>query len=230
MGARVVATGRREFALVQTCDEVLSLGGEAISLVGDLRDPKFVARLDRAAPQIDLLVNNAASFATYAPLEEVDPAEIDVVIDVIVRAPLRLIGHVLPGMKERRFGRIVNIGTVAAETGAHGQVAYATAKSALVGLTKSIAAETASSGITCNLVHPGLIATERITESVAQEFQRRILANTALGRAGTPEEVAQLVAFLCTPRASYITGAVIPVSGGFGVGMYARGDDATARS
>jgi 3-oxoacyl-[acyl-carrier protein] reductase len=222
MGARVIATGRREFALVQTCDEIQALGGEGVPLVGDLRDPAYLERLDRATPRIDVLVHNAAAFARYAPLERVPRDEVDLVLDVILRAALRLTAHVLPGMKERGFGRIVSIGTIAAETGADGQVPYATAKAALVGLTKSVASESARFGVTCNLVHPGLIATERIAESVAPEYQRRILANTAAGRPGTPKDVAQLVAFLCSARASHVTGAAIPVSGGFGLGLYAR--------
>ena len=214
LGARVVAAGRREFALVETCDAVRALGGEAVALVGDLRDPALLERLDRAAPQVDLLVNNAAAFARYAPLELVDPAQVDEVLAVIVRVPLRLCAHVLPGMKQRGFGRIVNVGTIAAETGADGQTAYATAKSALHGLTRSLAAEGAPFGVTCNLVHPGLISTERVHESIEPTFLRRILANTALGRAGTPEEVAELVAFLASDRAGYVNAQAIHIDGG----------------
>ena len=221
MGADVVLTGRTAVHLEAAASAVRAVGVRASVLVADLREPHFPDRLADVAP-IDVLVHNAAAFAPYAPVEQLPAADIERVLDTILRAPIALTQRVVGGMKERGFGRVVAIGTIAAEAGASGQTAYSAAKAGLTGFIRSVAAESARHGVTCNLVQPGLIDTERVRERIEPEWQRRILAGVAMGRAGTAEEVASVVGFLCSPRAAYVTGASIPVSGGFGVGLYAR--------
>lgn len=222
MGARVIALGRAREALDETRELVARSGGQCDVLQADLCERDWYLELDELAPRLDVLVHNAAAFAPYGSLEDVGEAEIERVLQTNVTGVVMLTRHVLPGMKARQFGRIVCIGTIAAETGTLGQAAYSTSKSALSGFVRSVAVEGARHGVTCNLVHPGLIATERIREHVADDWQRRILACNAMGRAGEPEEVAYVVGCLASPRASYVTGAVIPVTGGQALGLYAR--------
>ncbi|HKE01140.1 MAG TPA: SDR family oxidoreductase, partial [Planctomycetota bacterium] len=192
-------------------------GAEPLPL--DLRRADLADALRRAAPDVDVLIHDAAAYAPYALVERADEEAGEAVLDVVVRAALRLSRHVLPGMKQRGFGRIVFVGSAAATLGASGQAAYAAAKAALSGLARSIACESARHGVTCNVVEPGLVATERIDEAVPAATRRRILEKVAAGREATPEEIAAVVAFLASPRASYVNGATIPVTGGLGLGV-----------
>jgi len=219
-GLRVFAVGRQRERLLETCGLIAEAGGSAEAIAADISTEAGLSQLEQAGSRTDVLVNNAAAFAPYAHLEDLDPAQLRRVHDTIAIAPMRLCAAVLPGMKQRKFGRIVNIGSIAAATGSRRQVAYASAKSALYGLTRRLALEGARFGITCNLLDLGLIATERIAEALPEDVQRALIANTPVGRAGTVEEVAAFVGFLASPRASFITGASIPLSGGLELGLF----------
>ena len=162
--------------------------------------------------RIDVLVNNAG-IARDGLILKMKEEDFTRVVDVNLKGAFNLIRHCSSGMFRRREGRIINISSVVAEMGNPGQANYAAAKAGLLGLTKSVAKELASRGITCNAVLPGLITTD-MTRAMPDVARETLTAHIPLGRAGIPEEVAALCAFLATPAAGYITGAAIPVDGG----------------
>ncbi len=219
-GARVVVVARTEAGLRETARLVEEARGEALVLPADVTDPTWLDALDRAAPVVDVLVSNAAVFAPYAPFEDVPWAEVERVLQTDLVAVARGCRHVLRGMKRRGFGRLIQIGSVAAPLGAAGQVAYSTAKAGLRGLTATLAVEAARRGVTSNLLELGLVTTERTQSRIDPETRGHLVRNTPVGRPGTPEEVAHAVRFLASPRAAFITGAILPVSGGLGLGLY----------
>ncbi|MCA8981255.1 MAG: SDR family oxidoreductase [Planctomycetes bacterium] len=219
-GAHLVLLARTADALESVRAEVEAAGGTAVAHVADLTEPALLDELDRVAPKVDVLVNNAACFATYGPVEDVAAEEIARVMEVDLLAAMKLVRHVLPGMKERGFGRILHVGSVAGSLGGAGQVAYSTAKAGLLGLTVSVAVECARRGVTSNLLELGLVTTERTSAAIDPAIRDALVRNTPVGRPGTPEEVAFAVRFLASPRAAFITGAVLPVSGGLGLGLY----------
>ena len=216
-GATVVLVGRDEALLARTREIVAGEGGVASVLVADITGPEWLTTVD---PDVDVLVHNAAGFAAYGLLEDLAEDEIGRVFDTILHAATRLSAFHLPGMKSRGFGRIVHIGSLAASRGSRGQVAYAAAKAGLEGLMRSTALEGAAFGVTSNLLELGLVDTERIDQAVRREVRDDIIRRTPVGRMASTEEAAAAVAFLTSPRASYITGAVLPVNGGLGLGLY----------
>lgn len=166
---------------------------------------------------IEILVNNAGTTNDGLLLRQ---SEADLVgqLDIHVVAAWRLTKAVLPRMIRARFGRLIYVSSVVAATGSGGQTAYAAGKSALVGLSRSLAREVGSRGVTANVVSPGLIDTD-MTSGLGADRRGTLAANIALGRSGAADEVAAMIAFLAGDDASYVTGAVLPVDGGLGMGQ-----------
>lgn len=169
--------------------------------------------------QVSVLIHNASAYLPYGLIEHGEQqAELEL-LQVCLSSAMQLTRQVMPGMKRRSFGRLIFTGSSAATKGAHGQVAYATAKAGLIGLARSLALEGGRHGITSNVIEPGLIRTERIQDSVPSSVQDTITNISAMGRIGRPQEVAACAAFLASESASFITGACIPVDGGLGLGV-----------
>jgi 3-oxoacyl-[acyl-carrier protein] reductase len=164
---------------------------------------------------IDILVNNAG-FDKPGVTSKIDRRRFNAVIDIHVGVPFTLIKLFLPEMRERKWGRIINISSVYGLSGAKGEVAYSTAKAGVIGLTKTAAREGGPDGVTVNAVVPGLIRTPTI-EKMPEKYRTPIVEQTLLGRIGEAHEVARVIAFLASDDASYITGSSITVSGGWGI-------------
>lgn len=201
-------------------DAIGSAGGTALAVALDVTDPDAVDTTfgeveDRLGP-VSTVVNNAGRTADGL-LVRMDREQWDDVLAVNLTGAYTVTRRAVRAMIRARYGRIVNVGSVVASVGSAGQVNYAAAKAGLVGLTRSVARELASRGITCNLVEPGPIATP-MTDALDQERRDLLTAEVPAGRFGQPSEVAQAVGFLCSAEAAFVTGAVLPVDGGLAMG------------
>lgn len=212
-GATVALSGTRAEPLEALKAE---LGERAHVLLCDLSDAASVEALPKAAAEamgaVDVLVNNAGITRDqlFMRMSDEDWAK---VIEVNLTSTFRLCRAVLRGMMKARWGRIVNISSVVGATGNPGQGNYAAAKAGMVGMSKSLAYEVASRGITVNCVAPGFIATA-MTDKLNDEQRAKILGQIPAGRMGTSEEIASAVLYLASPEAGYVTGATLHVNGG----------------
>ena len=213
-GASVVLSGTREAALQTLADELgtrvficaanLSDAAEADALVGK-------AESIAGAP-LDILVNNAGLTRDGLAIRMKD-ADWAQVLTVDLESPFRLCRSVLKGMLRRRAGRIVNIASVVGTTGNGGQANYAAAKAGMVGMSKSLAQEAGSRGVTVNVVAPGFVETA-MTEVLPEAQREKLLGAIPLGRMGHPADVAAAVAYLVSDEAAWVTGATLHVNGG----------------
>ncbi|MDF1621277.1 3-oxoacyl-[acyl-carrier-protein] reductase [Pseudothioclava nitratireducens] len=212
-GAEVALSGTREAPLRALADE---LGARAHVCTANLSDPDSVEALPKAAAEamggVDILVNNAGITRDNLFMRMSDD-EWQSVLDVNLTASFRLMRGVLRGMMKARWGRIVNITSVVGAVGNPGQGNYAASKAGVVGMSKSLAYEVATRGITVNCVAPGFIATA-MTEKLTDDQKTGILTQIPANRMGSPEEIAAAVLYLSSPEAGYVTGAVLHVNGG----------------
>lgn len=212
-GATVALSGTREAPLRELADK---LGARAHVVTANLGDAAAVEALPKAAVEamgsVDILVNNAGITRDNLFMRMSDE-EWAQVLEVNLTSSFRLCRGVLRGMMKARWGRIVNISSIVGTTGNPGQGNYAAAKAGLVGMSKSLAYEVASRGITVNCVAPGFIETA-MTDKLNEEQKGRILAQISAGRMGSAQEIAAAVLYLASPESGYVTGATLHVNGG----------------
>ncbi|PUB13142.1 3-oxoacyl-[acyl-carrier-protein] reductase [Yoonia sediminilitoris] len=212
-GATVVLSGTRIDPLQALADE---LGDRAYVLPCNLSDAEAVSALPKQAADVigsvDILVNNAGITRDNLFMRMSDD-EWSSVLDVNLTSTMRLCKGVIRGMMKSRWGRIVNISSVVGTTGNPGQANYAASKAGMVGMSKSIAYEVASRGITVNCVAPGFITTA-MTDKLTDDQKTAILGQVPAGRMGNADEIAAAVLYLASPEAAYVTGTTLHVNGG----------------
>jgi 3-oxoacyl-[acyl-carrier protein] reductase len=219
-GAAVAVAARNQEKLTELVQQIESGGGKASAFPLDVADEEQVKTAFKAAlaqlGKIDILVNNAGITRDQL-IMRMKRVDWDSVLNTNLTSAYLCTQQAIGSMLKQRWGRIINITSVFGQTGQAGQANYAASKAGLIGLTMAVAREVASRNITCNAVAPGFIETA-MTSGFSDDFRQGALKMIPLGRVGTPEDVANSVAFLASEEASYITGQVLSVNGGMLMG------------
>jgi 3-oxoacyl-[acyl-carrier protein] reductase len=216
LGANIVVNDVVAEAAAKVAGEVDALGREAIVSTASVSDTVAVETMVDAAMEkwgrVDILVNNAGITRDSLVMRMKDE-QWDAVLEINLKGAFVCTRAAVRPMVKARYGRIVNIASIVGERGNAGQANYAASKGGMIALTKSVALEFASRDITCNAVAPGVVDTAMF-RALPEETQKAWMDQVPLGRAGTPEDVAECVAFFCLPGGSYITGQVLHLNGG----------------
>jgi len=218
--ADIAVAARNQEKLNELVREITAFGGKAAAFVLDVSDEEQIKSAVKAViaqfGKVDILVNNAGITRDQLVMR-MKRADWDAVLQTNLTSAYLCIQQVIGSMLKQRWGRIINITSVFGQMGQAGQANYAASKAGLIGLTMAIAREVGSRNITCNAVAPGFIETA-MTAVLSDEFKQNAIKQIPLGRVGTPEDVANAVAFLASDDASYITGHVLNVNGGMLMG------------
>ncbi|MEU3248956.1 SDR family oxidoreductase [Streptomyces sp. NPDC006875] len=212
-GAHVVVSGRNPERGAATARAITETGGSARFVPAELTDLASVRRLAAEAGEVDILVNNAALFPG-GPTTAQDVETFDAALAANIRAPYFLTAALAPGMVARGSGSIINVSTMAARVGMAGLSVYSATKAALESLTRTWAAEFSPAGVRVNTVAPGPTRTDMVMDTMGEEGAQQVAKTTLLGRLATPREIAEVIHFLATERAAYLTGATIAADAG----------------
>jgi len=208
-GFTVIVHGRDAERGAATIRAIEEAGGHARFVAADLGDADDVTRLATAAGDVEVLVNNGG-FSWFGPTTELETATFDALFATNVRSAYQLVAAIAPGMADRGHGSIVSLDSMAGRVGLAGSAAYGATKAALTAMSRAWAAEFSAAGVRVNTVAPGPV----YTNGASPERIDQLGTTTLVGRAAQVEEIAEVIAFVASDKASYITGAVIPVDGG----------------
>jgi 3-oxoacyl-[acyl-carrier protein] reductase len=216
-GADIVVVDIDKEGAAQTATEVGEIGRRSMAVAVDITDQKSVHDLaDRVKKEFggaDILINNAATMDNLAQIEKMKDSLWQRDLNINLTGTYYCTKAFFPHMREKNWGRIINMASVAGTLGGFGQASYSTTKAGIIGFTKSLALEGARFGITCNAIVGGLIDTP-ITSSMPEEMRKRILKRIPMGKLATPMDIANAIVFLASDKAKYITGVALNVTGG----------------